>query len=174
MRRTETHARSLDPVWDEVFEFDGRGVGSAMGVSTTHSLAQPTTFSLATGPTYRSPTLLPCSNPTPTLTPNPNPNPNPIPNPNPNPNPNQVGRHILSITQGAELDANPYKQWIQTYGGEDFEAATFRAVGALDALAAAATPAVREEMLRAFRQAARFEYLFWDSAYRREQWPVPL
>ena len=86
----------------------------------------------------------------------------------------EVGRHILAVTRGAELDANPYKQWIQTYGGEDFEAATFRAVGALDALAAAATPAVREEMLRAFRQAARFEYLFWDSAYRREQWPVPL
>ena len=51
MRRTETHARSLDPVWDEVFEFDGRGVGSAMGVSTTHSLAQ-----LLSNPT---PTLIP-------------------------------------------------------------------------------------------------------------------
>ena len=47
-----------------------------------------------------------------------------------------------------------------------------RAVAALDELAAGATPAVREEMLRAFRQSARFEWMFWDSAYRQEQWPI--
>ena len=28
----------------------------------------------------------------------------------------EVGRHILSITQGAELEANPYKEWVRTYG----------------------------------------------------------
>jgi len=84
----------------------------------------------------------------------------------------EVGRYILSITQGAELDANPYKAWVQTYGGQDFEDATARAVAALDELAAGTTPAVREEMLRAFRQSARFEWMFWDSAYRQEQWPI--
>jgi hypothetical protein len=35
-----------------------------------------------------------------------------------------VGRHILAITQGAALDANPYKAWVATYGGQDFEDAT--------------------------------------------------
>ena len=86
----------------------------------------------------------------------------------------EVGRHILEITAGKTLDAHPYKAWVQTYGGEAFEAATQRATDALDVLAAAATPAVVDEMLDAFRQSARFEWMFWDSAYRREQWPVQL
>jgi len=86
----------------------------------------------------------------------------------------EVGRHLLALTRGAELESHPYKQWIETYGGEAFEAATFRAVGALDQLAEAATPAVRGEMLRAFQQSARFEWMFWDSAYRREEWSIPL
>jgi thiaminase/transcriptional activator TenA len=68
----------------------------------------------------------------------------------------EVGRHILSITQGAELDANPYKAWVQTYGGQDFEEATARAVAALDELAEGTTMAVREEMLRAFRQSTSY------------------
>ena len=68
----------------------------------------------------------------------------------------EVGRHILSITQGAELDANPYKAWVQTYGGQDFEEATARAVAALDELAEGTTMAVREEMLRAFRQSISY------------------
>ena len=28
-RRTETHALSLDPIWDEIFQFDGKGVGTS-------------------------------------------------------------------------------------------------------------------------------------------------
>lgn len=86
----------------------------------------------------------------------------------------EVGRHILSTTKSADLAAHPYKEWIETYGGEAFEAATLRATTALDELAAKASPAVRAEMLQAFRQGTRFEWMFWDSAYRREQWPLTL
>jgi len=28
------------------------------------------------------------------------------------------------------------------------------------------------DMVKAFRLAAVYEYLFWDSAYRLEQWPI--
>lgn len=87
----------------------------------------------------------------------------------------EVGRHLLTVgPRGAALEAHPYKAWIETYGGEAFEAATARAVKSLDELAVAATPAVREEMLRAFQQSARFEWMFWDSAYRREEWAIPV
>jgi len=87
----------------------------------------------------------------------------------------EVGRHLLAVgPRGAALEAHPYKAWIETYGGEAFEAATARAVKALDELAAAAAPAVQEEMLRAFQQSARFEWMFWDSAYKRESWPIPV
>jgi len=86
----------------------------------------------------------------------------------------EVGRHILSTTKSTELATHPYKAWIETYGGEDFEAATLRATTALDELAEKASPSVRAEMLLAFRQGVRFEWMFWDSAYRREKWPMAL
>lgn len=86
----------------------------------------------------------------------------------------EVGRHILSITKDEDLAQHPYKEWIETYGGAAFEAATQRATAHLDFLAARATPAVREAMMTTFRQGARFEWQFWDSAYRREPWPIAL
>jgi thiaminase/transcriptional activator TenA len=33
---------------------------------------------------------------------------------------------------------------------------------------------VRAAMLDAFRRSTRFEWMFWDSAWRREQWPIAL
>jgi thiaminase/transcriptional activator TenA len=39
-------------------------------------------------------------------------------------------------------------------------------------VAAGATPAVREQMLKAFVRASQLEWMFWDSAYRLEIWPV--
>ncbi len=32
--------------------------------------------------------------------------------------------------------------------------------------------ALQEEMTRAFCYASRMEWMFWDSAYRMEEWPV--
>ena len=73
------------------------------------------------------------------------------------------------------LPTMPISRAPQTNAEEGLrEQATARATWALDELAASATPAVREEMLHAFRMSARFEWLFWDSAYRREQWPIAL
>jgi len=41
-----------------------------------------------------------------------------------------------------------------------------------DRVAADATPAVRAQMLKAFVRASQLEWMFWDSAWRREAWPV--
>jgi thiaminase/transcriptional activator TenA len=41
-----------------------------------------------------------------------------------------------------------------------------------DRIAAATTPAVRDQMHQAFRRAAQLEWMFWDSAYRQERWPT--
>jgi thiaminase/transcriptional activator TenA len=67
---------------------------------------------------------------------------------------------------------NPYRAWIDTYSDPDFAAATEAVKGFCDRAAAAATPAVREEMLEAFRRSAVYEWMFWDSAYRLEAWPI--
>jgi thiaminase/transcriptional activator TenA len=41
-----------------------------------------------------------------------------------------------------------------------------------DQLAEAASAPVRDEMLRAFMRAAQLEWMFWDSAWRLERWPI--
>jgi thiaminase/transcriptional activator TenA len=44
--------------------------------------------------------------------------------------------------------------------------------GFVDQAGATASPAEREAMRRAFLTSSRYELLFWDMAYRMEQWPT--
>ncbi|EKX40687.1 hypothetical protein GUITHDRAFT_142561 [Guillardia theta CCMP2712] len=88
----------------------------------------------------------------------------------------KVGNYIqdLSHKNSADIDKNPFKDWIRTYGGEEFDIATKKAVSIVDDLARKASSEVRKEMLEAFMTAARFEWMFWDSAYQLEQWPIDI
>jgi thiaminase/transcriptional activator TenA len=83
----------------------------------------------------------------------------------------EVGNHIYE-TAAADLEANPYRRWIETYAGEGYNEAVERALRIVNAAAAAATPAEQERMAAAFRRSAQLEWMFWDSAYRLEAWPV--
>ncbi len=67
---------------------------------------------------------------------------------------------------------NPYRAWIDTYAGAEFSAAVAAMIAATDAAACDAAPRLRERMHRAFAQATRLEWLFWDSAYREAAWPL--
>jgi thiaminase/transcriptional activator TenA len=80
----------------------------------------------------------------------------------------EVGRDI----HGRANKPNPYQAWIDTYAGEDFHAAVQATIAATDEAAAAASPSLIERMHAAFARATQLEWIFWDSAYRREQWPV--
>lgn len=81
----------------------------------------------------------------------------------------EVGDYILANqTSGA----NQYQSWIDTYGGEEFSAAVRRAVAVCDELAAECTPKQRESMTASYVLCTKMEWMFWDSAYKLEQWPV--
>jgi thiaminase/transcriptional activator TenA len=80
----------------------------------------------------------------------------------------EVGRDIH--TRAAPN--NPYQAWIDTYAGDEFHAAVRRTIEAADEAAAGASPQLQERMHRAFTKATQLEWIFWDSAYRLEQWPV--
>ncbi|MBQ4326626.1 MAG: hypothetical protein IJC28_06930, partial [Mailhella sp.] len=67
---------------------------------------------------------------------------------------------------------NPYKDWIDAYADPSFDKATRAAVALCDELAAATTPAVRARMTEAYVTATRMEWMFWDSAWKKEGWPV--
>jgi len=67
---------------------------------------------------------------------------------------------------------NPYAAWIDTYAAPSFGEATNRVRALVDAAAGQAGAATRAAMAQAFRIATRYEWMFWDSAYRREVWPI--
>jgi thiaminase/transcriptional activator TenA len=74
--------------------------------------------------------------------------------------------------KAAAAPANPYQAWIDTYAGEEFEAATRRMTAIVDAEAAAAGPAQRGTMRARFLRSCRYEWMFWDAAWRLEAWPA--
>lgn len=80
----------------------------------------------------------------------------------------KIGNHIAR-TAGKD---NPYREWIDTYADPAFGEAVDTLIGITDRTAAAAALETRDAMLRAFKRSVQFEWMFWDSAYRLEDWPV--
>ncbi len=79
----------------------------------------------------------------------------------------KVGDHILANQNKGD---NPYQNWIDTYGGAEFNQAVQRAISICDEVAQKSP--YQEEMTKAFEYATKLEWMFWDSAYRKECWPV--
>lgn len=80
----------------------------------------------------------------------------------------EVGRHLY----GAAERANPYQKWIDTYADEAFGSSVRDVLAFTDAAHDAAAPADRRLMREAYLTACRYEWMFWDSAWRRETWPA--
>jgi len=80
----------------------------------------------------------------------------------------EVGKHI----HARAVSPNPYRAWIDTYAGEEFEKAVDAVITVVDDVAKQASPRSLAAMHRAFRRATQLEWMFWDSAYREEAWPV--
>ena len=81
----------------------------------------------------------------------------------------EVGKHIH---KEANLKANPYQKWIDTYIDVDFEASVNYVVRIADEAAQKASAEELKLMNRAFYRASQFEWMFWDSAYRLEKWKI--
>ena len=82
----------------------------------------------------------------------------------------EVGKEIVGRAQG-NVAANPYARWIETYSGVEFDESVARAIDIVEALGREASEAERQTMRAAYERSARLEWMFWDSAYRLEQWP---
>lgn len=80
-----------------------------------------------------------------------------------------VGKELLN---NAVLDGNPYRMWIETYSDPAFDISNARAIELCDRLAENSTPQMRDAMTQAFVKATQMEWMFWDSAFRKELWPV--
>ena len=66
------------------------------------------------------------------------------------------------------MEGNPYREWIEEYGNEDFSAAVGKVLDLIDLYASLTDEATRKEMTLQFVEGVQFEYHFWDYEYRGE------
>lgn len=64
-----------------------------------------------------------------------------------------------------------YQKWIRQYSAPDYAKSVKEALDIFNAAASVASPAERERAKQIFIQSARYEWMFWDMAWRMEQWP---
>jgi thiaminase/transcriptional activator TenA len=81
----------------------------------------------------------------------------------------EIGRELKS----RGLPAEPrYAQWVEMYADPEFAALTEWCRELIDRLADGAPEAQRRRMEEAFVTSSRYEWQFWEAAYRRESWTV--
>jgi len=79
----------------------------------------------------------------------------------------EIGGRLLAAGQG-QLETNPYRDWIETYGGADYQGVARTAVAQLDRVARRRLGGEPERsarwpsLTRTFRAATRLEVGFWD------------
>lgn len=78
----------------------------------------------------------------------------------------EVGRHL--VAKGSpDMD---YQRWINQYAGEGFEASVQAVLRMMDEMSTREGEASRKRALHIYERSTRYEYLFWDMAWREEQW----
>jgi thiaminase/transcriptional activator TenA len=80
----------------------------------------------------------------------------------------EVGKALVAKGSPQPL----YQRWIDTYAGEEYEAVVDTVLDMTERVAESAGHGVREVMADHFVASTRYEWMFWDSAYRREAWPI--
>ena len=84
----------------------------------------------------------------------------------------EVGSWIVAGTAGQpDRSEHPYRTWIDTYADPAFAESVRDTEAYADRLAAEAAPTERSAMLTAYRRATRYEFMFFDAAWRGERWP---
>ena len=82
----------------------------------------------------------------------------------------EIGQTLAG--QGLPSDKPLYCRWIEMYGSPEFAGLADWLRSYVDRVGAAGGPAERERMRVAFANGSRYEYMFWDAAWKMETWPV--
>ncbi|MFC7189910.1 thiaminase II [Halocatena marina] len=82
---------------------------------------------------------------------------------------NETGKRLA--VRGTPTD-DRYAEWVDMYSGEEFTELTDWCKGLMDDVAAGASERDRERYQELFVTSARYEYRFWDAAWREEEWGV--
>jgi len=82
----------------------------------------------------------------------------------------EIGARLMG--HSALSPSHPYRQWIYTYGGDEYQQYAAWMVTALNELGAQASESRRPRLTRLFRLGLRYEWLFWEMAWRLDDWPL--
>jgi thiaminase/transcriptional activator TenA len=82
----------------------------------------------------------------------------------------EIGRHLIGHTPPAA--SHPYGDWLATYASPDFDAVEIWIREHLDTHAASLSSAEEARLFETFRISTCYEWLFWEMAWRLEEWPV--
>ncbi|MXV38227.1 thiaminase II [Flavobacteriaceae bacterium Ap0902] len=82
----------------------------------------------------------------------------------------QIGDYILE--NQSNFKNNPYQDWINTYGGDEFAKSVALAIDITNKYAAEANDKTIHQMNLAYEKASKLEWMFWDSAYQLESWKI--
>jgi thiaminase/transcriptional activator TenA len=80
----------------------------------------------------------------------------------------RVGEELLGRSSPDPL----YARWIAMYGSEEFQTVVDAVLELTDRVGAAASPRELALMREHVTVTSRYEWMFWDAAWRRETWPV--
>jgi thiaminase (transcriptional activator TenA) len=80
----------------------------------------------------------------------------------------EVGRELL---RRGSPDPR-YQRWIDTYAGEEFGAVVREVLAVTDRVGPGLSEADRALVHQHFRTTSRYEWMFWDAAYRQQAWPL--
>ena len=80
----------------------------------------------------------------------------------------EVGKHLLS---SGSPDPR-YQRWISSYSGDEFAVVVRDVIAEADRIGTGISGPERSAVARHYRATSRYEWMFWDSAYRQESWPV--
>ncbi|WP_135305693.1 thiaminase II [Haloarcula amylovorans] len=78
----------------------------------------------------------------------------------------------LRLDEQGRPDHKQYAAWIAMYAGEEFTDLTEWCKDLMNDVAAESTESERERYRDIFETSARYEYRFWDAAWREEEWSV--
>jgi thiaminase/transcriptional activator TenA len=81
----------------------------------------------------------------------------------------EVGRRLHSKRPGKP---KIYREWIETYASEGFWKPVREQIHLIDRLGAAAQTDEKKLMTEHFILSSRYEFMFWEQAYRLQSWPI--
>ena len=82
----------------------------------------------------------------------------------------EIGQMLYD--RGVPEDAPLYVRWIEMYNSQEFADLAAWVRGFLDQIAEDCGNDELDRMRDAFVTGSRYEYMFWDAAWRMEEWPV--